>query len=672
MSTCATLAVLLATPAFAFPLEKRLQHKEDEQIKRRILLQSTAADATAPIGVPAPSSCSCTSVMYPTTCTIPGTATPYCWPMGYSCFPGSGYACYKQNADGSFPRQPSNFDCNDVVEITIDTIQSKFASGELTSRALVNKNATCSGLLIWTTRTRSRDRTSTIKGPDLAPLLTIRDPRKDPRRRMQHIPCWRSTRTCWRSRTKGTRSARRACPTATSASCTGCPSDSRIISTRTASTRRQGRGTSSVLTTRRPPSGLSTGGPESLAGGRGGQVYCPYVRYMPANVSTSVSNIPYLPGIPTAVPVNETFININSPNIVSGSSGGSAVGTATNVIAVTVGSETVGSVLDPALTNAVVGFRPTGGVMSRNGIVPLSSTQDTAGPLCRTVADCLYMFDAMAFDDLADPVHSGAVPWLPPYTRPEGGYLPYLKSDGLAGKKIAVFRPPFANGSDVYPPGLRFDGTAAEMYAALPDMLRSRGATVDVLDPSFNFLSLRGSVLAQDFKVDINTYLSQLTWDSDTTPLFSLGDLIAYNKKYYDLEFQGGTCCRGDPAYALFYQQSWESAQATGDKRDAAYISAKMNFTLIAQNITDWFTSNGYDAIAAAGNLIGVFARVNFPGISIPCPLGTNAMGVPIGLQFHSYLYKEGYIFSIAYDVEQNLCGNSGRPLPTFCNGQSC
>lgn len=69
---------------------------------------------------------------------------------------------------------------------------------------------------------------------------------------------------------------------------------------------------------------------------------------------------------------------------------------------------------------------------------------------------------------------------------------------------------------------------------------------------------------------------AELTWDSDTTPLYTLGDLIAYNKKYYDLEFQGGTCCRGDPAYANFYQQSWESAQATGDKRDAAYVSAKM------------------------------------------------------------------------------------------------
>lgn len=62
------------------------------------------------------------------------------------------------------------------------------------------------------------------------------------------------------------------------------------------------------------------------------RMQCPYVRYMPANVSTAVSSIPYLPGIPTAVPVNQTFININSPNIVSGSSGGSAVGTATSVV----------------------------------------------------------------------------------------------------------------------------------------------------------------------------------------------------------------------------------------------------------------------------------------------------------------------------------------------------
>ena len=55
--------------------------------------------------------------------------------------------------------------------------------------------------------------------------------------------------------------------------------------------------------------------------------------------------------------------------------------------------------------------------------------------MCRYVADCLYMFDAMAYDDLADPIHSGSTPWLPPYTRPVGGYLPYLKKDGLAGER---------------------------------------------------------------------------------------------------------------------------------------------------------------------------------------------------------------------------------------------
>lgn len=75
--------------------------------------------------------------------------------------------------------------------------------------------------------------------------------------------------------------------------------------------------------------------------------------------------------------------------------------------------------------------------IAENSVSPISF-HFAHRPLCRTVADCLYMFDAMAFDDPAEPVHSGAVPWLPPYTRPEGGYLPYLKKDGLAGALMIV------------------------------------------------------------------------------------------------------------------------------------------------------------------------------------------------------------------------------------------
>lgn len=69
---------------------------------------------------------------------------------------------------------------------------------------------------------------------------------------------------------------------------------------------------------------------------------------------------------------------------------------------------------------------------------------------------------------------------------------------------------------------------------------------------------------------------AELTWAPGYTPLKTLGDLIAYNKANYELEFQGGLCCRGDPAYALYYQQSWEASQLTGDKRDPSYVGAKM------------------------------------------------------------------------------------------------
>ncbi|GAQ85762.1 hypothetical protein KFL_002530070 [Klebsormidium nitens] len=662
---CIFLVLVLATTAVALPLEKRLEHRAEEQNTRRALLQATTMDGTAPIGIAAPASGFCNSGMYPTICTVPGTATTYCCPSGYSCFPGTGYTCYKQSPDGSFPSQPSNFNCDDVIEITIDEIQDAFAAGTLTSRALVE---------CYLQRIADLDSISTFKGQvayatnavlEIDPNVIALAEEKD-KERAACMP------NCSFSKLHGIPIGLKDNIASDGLNCTagswnllGSIHKEAFIVTKL-------RDAGGIMMAKM---GLSewaffkSSGGISGWNGRGGQTYSPYVRYQPINVSTF--DLPYYPEIPSAVPVNQTFTNTYSPGIISGSSGASAVGAATNIIAVTVGSETGGSVLSPAGVNGVVGFRPTNGVMSRNGIVPISSTQDTAGPICRTVADCLYMFDAMAYDDLADPVHSGSTPWLPQYTRPEGGYLPFLDPNGLAGKKIAVFRSPNPDGSDVYPL-IPINGPVVDNYAKLPDMLRSRGAIVDVLPDTFDFLNLDGSVFYQDFKVDMNIYLSQLTWKEGYTPLYSLADLIAYDKQYFDLEFQGGTCCRGDPAFAQFYDDLFVASEETGDKRDPFYVSSKMNSSMIAASITDWFTSNGYDAVAAASNLIGTFARIGFPGISLPCPLQTTTSGTPQGLTFHSYPYKEGDLFAISYDVEQNLCGAQTRPLPTYCDGISC
>ncbi|GAQ87788.1 hypothetical protein KFL_003770080 [Klebsormidium nitens] len=679
MFTIAGLAaLLLQSPAvLAVPLSQQLLGAT-QPTARRVLAVPASTDGTAPIGIPAPASGSCTSGMYPTTCTIPGTATPYCCPAGYSCYPGSGYACYKQSPDGSFPGQPTNFGCGDILEITIDQIQAKFAEGTLTSRALVE---------CYLKRIADYDNPTTFTGQvpyavnsvlEIDPEVLSLAEEKD----VERAACMPN---CSLSKLHGIPIGLKDNICSDGLNCTAgswnllgshhaqAPIVDGLLAAGGIIMAKLGLSEWAFFRSSNGVSGWS---------GRGGQVFSPYVRYAPLNISTN--SVPYTPDIPSAVPLNQSFTNINNPNIVSGSSGGSAVAAATSMIAVTVGSETGGSVLSPARVNGVVGFRPTIGVMSRNGIVPLSVTQDTAGPMCRTVADCLYMFDAMAFDDPAEPVHSGSTPWLPPYTRPADGYLPYLNSNGLQGKKIAI-----------YPLPATTTGPAVAAYQQLPDMLRSRGATVDVLPSNFTFLTLGGSVLSGDFKVDMNNFLSQLTWEPGYTPLKTLGDLIAYNKANYELEFQGGLCCRGDPAYALYYQQSWEASQLTGDKRDPAYVGAKMNSSMIAASISDWFKSNGYDAVAANGNLIGTWARVGyvpktrpksalnllsyplnldeylFPGISLPCPLGVNAVGTPQGLNFHGYPYNEGDIFAMAYDVEQNLCPG-GRPQPTYCDGQSC
>ncbi|GAQ90690.1 hypothetical protein KFL_006740040 [Klebsormidium nitens] len=658
--TVVALLVQAVCASSRLPLQvaEQLRGRQDPVRK---LLQTAASvppstDGTAPIGIPAPSSGFCASAMYPTTCTIPGTATPYCCPAGYSCFPGSGYACYKQSPDGSFPSQPSNFGCGAIIEIGLDTIQELFMSGQLTSRALVE---------CYLKRIADYDSIATFAGmapyainsvleidPDVLAIAEARD-----QERMACLPeCALSKLHGVPIGLKDNINSDGMNATAGSWNLLGsyhkqAPIVDLLIAAGGIIMAKMGLSEWAFFRAGVEPNAVVSGW-----SGRGGQVYDPYVRYQPVNITARVS--PY-PEVPSAIPAGSVFTAVNSPTIVSGSSGGSGAGTATNMVAVTVGSETGGSVLLPARNNGIVGFRPTVGVMSRNGIVPLGATQDTAGPMCRYVADCLYMFDAMAYDDLADPIHSGATPWLPPYTRPAGGYLPYLKKDGLAGKKIAVVPLPATT-----------TGPAVAAYAALPDLLRSRGATVDVLPSNFAFLTLGGNLFNGDFKVDINLYLSQLTWKAGYTVQKSLADMIEYNKKNYELEFQGGVCCRGDPAYANMYQQSWEASQATGDKRDAAYLSARTNSSIIAASISDFFKSNSYDAVASNGNLIGTWARIGFPGLTVPC-LGVNAVGLPQGITLHGYPYNEGDLFAIGYDIEQNLCPG-GRPKPTYCNSQSC
>ncbi|KAF2926233.1 hypothetical protein DAI22_06g110800 [Oryza sativa Japonica Group] len=202
-----------------------------------------------------------------------------------------------------------------------------------------------------------------------------------------------------------------------------------------------------------------------------------------------------------------------------GSSTGSAIAAAANMAAATLGTETDGSILCPSSLNSVVGIKPTVGLTSRAGVVPISPRQDTIGPICRTVADAVQVLDAIVSYDSRDAKATRAASkYIPP-----GGYVQFLKPDGLKGKRIGI-----PNGFFNFP-----SGTVQQIvYQQLLDTVRKQGAVVienldianltviqDVLNNGQQI------VLPAEFKSSLNTYLSDLSY----SPVRSLAEIIAFN-----------------------------------------------------------------------------------------------------------------------------------------------
>uniref|UniRef100_M4D512 Amidase domain-containing protein n=1 Tax=Brassica campestris TaxID=3711 RepID=M4D512_BRACM len=194
-----------------------------------------------------------------------------------------------------------------------------------------------------------------------------------------------------------------------------------------------------------------------------------------------------------------------------GSSSGSAISVAANLVAVSLGTETDGSILCPSSQNSVVGFKPTVGLTSRGGVVPVSLRQDSVGPICRTVSDAVILLDAIVGYDPLDEATKTASQFIP-----KGGYKQFLTASGLKGKRLGVV-----------------------MKHSLLDhpieMLRREGATVieDLSIPNMEVIkdwtkSGERTALLAEFKMSLNAYLKDLV----KSPVRSLADVIAYNEKF--------------------------------------------------------------------------------------------------------------------------------------------
>lgn len=339
-----------------------------------------------------------------------------------------------------------------------------------------------------------------------------------------------------------------------------------------------------------------------------------------------------------------------------GSSSGSAVAAAAFLAAVTIGTETDGSIVCPAGATGTVGFKPSLGLVSRTGVIPISAQQDTAGPITRTVTDAAAVLTAIQGVDPDDAATAAAGPYV------RRNYLRTLDADALRGKRIGVWRGGGAEQEDVAP-----------VLTATIATLRAQGATVvdDVelpgLDEAF---ANEFPALLNEFKHDINAYLAARPGPHPG----SLAGLIEFNRQNAETELR------------YFGQDIFEAAEATsGDLTDPAYVRARTTATTSAQRAIDtavathdldaivaptngpaWVTDleNGDDFTEFVGSS-GAAAVAGYPNVTVPAGQADGVL--PLGMSFFGTKWSEPALMSFAYDFEQaTQARRNPRYLPTL------
>lgn len=339
----------------------------------------------------------------------------------------------------------------------------------------------------------------------------------------------------------------------------------------------------------------------------------------------------------------------------SGSSSGTGGAIAANLGAVGIGTETDGSIVSPSNACGLVGIKPTVGLVSRSGIIPISHTQDTAGPMCRTVTDAALLLSAIAGYDPADK-------WIPAsYARRAGGvdYTAFCRADGLAGLRIGVVRDKLMG----YSP--HADRVAEEAIA----VLKSLGA--DVVDPA-NFAAkvvdqvgeAEYEVLLYEYKADLADYFG---WLGGSTPIRTLADVIRFNEEHRDREMP------------WFGQEIMLMSEKKGPLTDSAYQTALASCRRLAR-------AEGIDAVMREHRLDALFAPTGgpawltdlvngdsygggsstmaavagYPNVTVPAGY---AYGLPVGVSFFGRPWSEGPLIRIAYNFEQST---RARRAPGF------
>ncbi|WP_420633804.1 amidase family protein [Candidatus Palauibacter sp.] len=335
-----------------------------------------------------------------------------------------------------------------------------------------------------------------------------------------------------------------------------------------------------------------------------------------------------------------------------GSSSGSGAGASANLAVAAIGSETDGSIVGPSSRNCLVGIKPTIGLHSRGGVIPIAHSQDSTGPMARTVRDAAIMLGTMVGVDPRDPLTAASAGnFLTDYTGA-------LDPGGLSGARVGVLRE-YAG----------FDSRVDALFEEALDVMRAEGATV--VDPVTLPEELRFGneyemeVLYHEFKADLNAYLASL---GPGAPIKSLAELIEYNEANHDLEL------------ALYGQELHVRSQERGPLTDQRYIDALAASHRLSRDegIDRAMDEHRLDALvgitagipalqdpldASGGGGGGCStppAMAAYPNMSVPMGF---ISGLPVGMSLCGRAWSEATLIRLAYAFEQAT--NHRRP-PTF------
>ena len=334
----------------------------------------------------------------------------------------------------------------------------------------------------------------------------------------------------------------------------------------------------------------------------------------------------------------------------SGSSSGSAAAAAASLCAVAIGTETDGSVVSPCSINGLVGIKPTVGLVSRAGIIPISHSQDTAGPMTRTVKDAAILLGAMAGEDEEDTA-----------TKTQNrtsvkDYTKFLDKDGLHGARIGVLRQYFG-----------FLPSVDKIMDASLAILKKKGAIlIDpiVIDTLAQFNESEGIVLRYELKADMESYLKHR---GNGSSFKTLKDLIDFNTKHADKEMP------------YFGQELFLQALSKGPLTDAVYLKAlennhrmtrekgidavmnkhKLDAIISPTDSPAWMTDlvNGDHFLGGSSQIAAV---AGYPHITVPAG---DVFGLPVGISFFGRAWSEPVLLRIAYAFEQ---ASLARKPPKF------